>query len=98
MAKRPTAGKKLNRLRKSLRVSLPAYIDLIDWLKTRRYVQTTGEAERLILAGRVKSESHTLGIAKVKRLTPDYKIEEVEVVNRFIPAEFRATLRVEAAK
>lgn len=98
MSHRTTDGKKLRRLRKSLRSQLPAHIDLIDWLKTRRYAQTTGEAEQVILAGRVKSESHTLGIGKGKKLNAKGEVEEIDVVHRLIPADFRKTIRVEGVK
>lgn len=65
MARRPIQEKKLRRLRKAVgRTPLPAYIDLIDWLKTRGHADTSGQARKLILAERVKSESHTLGIQR----------------------------------
>jgi hypothetical protein len=94
VAKRSITGKKLRRLRKSLRRSLPAYIDLIQWLKLRRYAQTTGQAEDIILAGLVVSESHTLGIAEVDVRSPDGKLQKREVVAPLVPAERRDTLRV----
>jgi hypothetical protein len=74
---------------------LTSYIDLIDWLKTRGYAQTTGEARRIILARRVRSESHPLGVRKVSQLSAQGKVEDVEVVDPYVPAELRPTLRVE---
>lgn len=106
MSHRPILHKQANRLRKSMRRSPDAYIDLVDYLKARGHAQTTGEAEALILAGRVRSESHTLGIGKgmklkaasrvavaVRPLTDD-DFEEVPVVSRCVPASLRATIQV----
>lgn len=63
MSRRNTrAEKQLRRLRRSLRRGrLPARIDLIDYLKLHGHAQTTGEATRIIIAKRVRSESHVLG-------------------------------------
>lgn len=96
MSRRSTQDKKVRRLRKALRRTPTPYIDLIDWLKTRGYAQTTGEAKRLILARKVMSESHPLGVRKVPQLRPDGKIEDVEVVDPYVPASVRDTLRVAA--
>jgi hypothetical protein len=40
---------------------LPAYIDLVAWLRLRRYADTAGEARELIRKGAVRHESHALG-------------------------------------
>ncbi len=93
MSHRPTSAKKIRRLRKALRRSLPAHIDLIDWLKTRGYAQTTGEARKIILDRHVRSESHVLGIKKIPTLVGD-KVEDVDIVVPYVPAELRSTLRV----
>jgi hypothetical protein len=96
MSRRPVQDKKVKRLRRTLeRGTLTSYIDLIDWLKTRGYAQTTGEARRIILARRVRSESHPLGVRKVSQLSAQGKVEDVEVVDPYVPAELRPTLRVE---
>ena len=110
MAKRPLNKKAARRVRKLLRSELPAYIDLIQWLKDRGYAQTTGQAEKLILAGRVRSESHKLGIGKEKRIKKGTEIkllrggsveesdwEEREVAFRHVPAELRDSIHVVAA-
>lgn len=107
MSHRPIRRKQANRLRKAFRQTLPAFIDLVAYLKLRGYAQTSGEAEEIILAGRVKSESHTLGIAKGKVLRDDAKLKalmgreiteddlrEVDVVQRHVPASLRATIQV----
>jgi hypothetical protein len=104
---RPVLKKRANKLRKVLRAELPAYIDLVEYLKTRGHAQTTGEAEKIILAGRVRSESHKLGItqqeqpkrhARIKArvgllLTAD-DYETTDVVQRRVPAKLRDTIQV----
>lgn len=79
------------------RKPLPAFIDLVPWLKERGYAQTNGAARDIILAGRVKSESHTVGIAEELRPQPDGSVKNEKVVAR-VPIAMRSTLRVEAAK
>lgn len=63
MSKRALQDKKLRKLRRALRhAGAPApTLDLIDWLKTRGHAQTTGEAVRLLLDGKVMVESHVVG-------------------------------------
>jgi hypothetical protein len=104
MSKRPILKKKANKLRKAMRRQLPAYIDLVQYLKDRRYARTTGEAEEIILAKRVKSESHVLGIKKEKRLKSQSRmqiaagkepeLEEVDAVDRLVSAKLRSTIVV----
>lgn len=109
MSHRPLNKKRAARVRKMLRATPATQIDLVQWLRDRRYARTTGEAERIILAGRVKSESHALGIKKGKRLTEsgrlklalgrevtDEDIEERDVVDRLVPARLRSTITVVA--
>lgn len=104
MSARPIRRKQANKLRKAFRKELPRFMDLVQWLKDHGYAQTTGEANRIILAKRVKSESHVVGVTKAKvptsltiaqvamGKTPTF--EEREVVQRFVPAGFRSTLTV----
>ena len=62
MSRRDITTKKLYRLRKQLvRQSLPAYINLIEWLKDRRYAQTSGAAKKMLLEGKVRVDSHPVG-------------------------------------
>jgi hypothetical protein len=79
-----------------LRKPLPAFIDPVHWLLQRRIVKTHGAARDLILAGRLKAESHTVGITTVERQQPNGKVEETKVVAR-VPAAMRHTLRVAEA-
>lgn len=63
MSHRPIEEKKRRRVAKALRRRpLPARIDLIDWLTDRGHARTRRHAREIILASRVKSESHVLGI------------------------------------
>lgn len=107
MSKRPINKKRAARVRKMLRKELPAFIDLIQWLRVRGYAQTAGQAEKLILDGRVRSESHTLGIGKGLKAKPGINIkilrghrvteedfDEVPVVQPHVPARLRGTIRV----
>ena len=94
MSHRPLQTKKLNRLRKALRQEHPRYIDLVHWLKVHRHADTTGQAHKLILAHRVRSESHPVGLQTVPTLTAEGKVENVEVVQQYVPASVRPTLCV----
>lgn len=67
MSKRPIQQKKIRKLRRALRkAGAPqTHIDLIEWLKLHSFAQTTGEAVRLLLAGKVRVESHVVGRQRV---------------------------------
>jgi hypothetical protein len=96
MSSRPIEQKQRRRVAKLLRrTPLPAYIDLIEWLKDRGHAQTTGEAKKIILDGRVKADSHVLGIAKIPMLQPDYSVKEV--VSRHVDARHRGRITVAKA-
>jgi hypothetical protein len=95
MAKRPIQQKQRRRVAKLLRRRSPeGFLDLVQWLKDRKYAQTTGEAEKIILAKRVKADSHPLGVEKRPMLQPDLSIAEVDVVVRHIPAAYRGHITV----
>lgn len=65
MAKRPIEAKKRRRVAKQLRRKpLPAYFDLVQWLIDHGHAGTRRAARELILAKRVKSDSHPLGVVK----------------------------------
>jgi hypothetical protein len=93
MSRRSTSEKKLNRLRKALRTELPCHLDLVQWLKDHRYADTTRQAHKLILAGRVRSESHPLGIKQVPVMTAE-GVQHIDVVDRYVPASVRSSLCV----
>lgn len=90
MSHRPIEKKKVARLRKLLRRTPPARINLVEWLKDRRYARTTGEAHRLLLDGKVKSESHPVGTA----FEYDKEGRRHKVVAPLVSAELRKTLQV----
>jgi hypothetical protein len=61
VSRRPIRVKQAARVRKALRGGrLDRQIDLVQWLMDRRYASTKGEARAMLLAGRVRSESHAL--------------------------------------
>jgi hypothetical protein len=96
MSRRPIKDKQMRRLRRALeRRPLPAWIDLVQWLKFHRHAYTTGQALRLLLDGKVKSESHVVGRERVERIINGQTVEQWEPVTR-VPAKLRNTLRVEA--
>lgn len=94
MSKRPIAAKKLNRFRKAMRKELPRQLDLVQWLVDHGHADTTGAAQRLILARRVRSESHPVGVEQIPTLSAEGKIVNVDVVQRYVPASTRSTLCV----
>lgn len=57
-------NKRARRARKALRQELPAFIDLVVWLKQRDHM-TTSMAERIIANGWIHSESHELRVRRV---------------------------------
>lgn len=87
--------KQIRRLRKSLRKSLPAYIDLIDYLTVRRFAKSKREARQMCLGGRVKVASHVVG-----RLLVDDPIApggKKFVLYPYVPAEARGEILVVSA-
>lgn len=97
MSRRPIQRKKIAALRRALHKNagaLPANMDLVQWLKDHKFAQTSGQAYSIILAERVKYESHTVGTLK---LFDPLKNENRLVVQRYVPASMRTALRVEAA-
>ena len=105
MSKRPIEQKKRRRVAKSLRrASLPAYINLIDYLVTRGHAETRREACDLILSKRVKSESHVLGVKRESVPGPRAGLEmalgreitmvEKDVVSPFVSADLRSSITV----
>ena len=109
MSHRPVLKKRANRVRKALRRTPETFIDLVAWLKLHGYANTTGEANRIILARRVKSESHVLGVTKasvpkqgarlkvaIGRELTDDDFEERDVVERLVPARLGGSIYVSA--
>lgn len=95
MAHRSVEQKKRRRVAKSLRRKpLPAFIDPVQWLLDRRLVKTKREARVLILDGRLKSESHAVGIGD--GMVADGLGYKPGKVVALVPAERRGSLRVVA--
>lgn len=89
MSHRSIKDKQMRRLRKTLnRRPLPAWIDLVWWLKSNRYANTTGQALRLLLDGKVRMESHIVGRERVERIVNGQTVEQWEPVTR-IPGRLR---------
>lgn len=88
-------AKKIRKLERALRkAGAPAAnIDLIDWLKTRHYADTTGGAVRILLAGRVRVDSHVVGRNRVP--SPFKPDEEVWGVAPLIGAHHRGNITVD---
>jgi ribosome-associated protein YbcJ (S4-like RNA binding protein) len=79
---------------KRLRRPLPAYIDLIQWLKLRGHAQTTGEAKELLKAGAVRSGANPVGRIQVK--VNRGNLDTVEYVPQpLVDAGLRKTLYVQ---
>jgi len=94
MAKRPIREKQLRRLRKTLsRTPLPAWIDLVWWLKFQGHADTTGPETRLMLGGKVRSESHIVGRERVSRIIQGQQVDQWEPVFR-VQAKLRDKLQV----
>lgn len=90
-------NKKVRRMRRALsKGRLPAYIDLIGWLKLHGHAQTTGAAVKLLLDGRVRSESHKLGVRIIESGEGD-DVRKVRILEPRVPAKFRDTLEVVGA-
>ena len=95
MSARPIEQKQRRRAAKALRRRTPeTSIDLVQWLKDRRYCTTTGAAHKIILAKRVMADSHPLGVKKVPVLQPDMTIKEEDVVQPLVPSKLRSRITV----
>lgn len=107
MSHRPINKKAANRVRKAMRNELPAYFDVVQWLINRKHAKTRKEAEQIILAKRVRSGSHTIGVETREVFTPltalqiargvEPKLEEKEVVQTYVPVNVRDQLIVLSA-
>lgn len=105
MAHRPIEQKKRRKAIRALsRHPLPARINLIEWLMDRSHAGTRKEAQELILAKRVRTGSHVLGVVVDRVPGPTAAMEqalgrpqtliEKEVVAPLVNAEFRKSIIV----
>ena len=99
MSHRPIERKQRRRVAKILRRRpLPAYINLVDWLKDRRYARTTSEAHEIILAHRVKADfNHVLGVETMPVLQPGGRVKDQDVVAPMIQSTLRGRISVTPA-
>lgn len=96
MSRRPIEEKQRRRASKVFsRRALPVYFDLVRWLVEHDRAATNREARELLLAGKVRSGSHVVGMRKVPTLQADGKTikEEAQVV-QCVPSTFRDSLLV----
>lgn len=95
MSARPTEQKRRRKVAKAFRrTPLTAMIDPVQWLMDRRLAPTKKAARELVLAGRLKSESHTVGIGD--GFVPEGDIVKEGKIVVPIAAAYRPTLRVAA--
>lgn len=66
----------------------PAYIDLVEWVRQRAHI-SRGRAAKVILAGSLKVDSHTIGVTRIK--THD---GHKRLLNRYVPADLRGRIEV----
>lgn len=81
-------------MRALTRKPLPAYLDLVQFLVERRLVSSKREAREVILAGRVKANSHTLGVGEQPYLTPTGEVKTKKVVFPHVPTDLRPDITV----
>lgn len=95
MSHRPGKAKQLRKLRKQVqRTPLPRLFDPVEWLKSRRHAQTTGEALKIILEGRLRSGSHIVGRHTMQVLDAAGKPEDKDFVLQAVPVALRDQLIV----
>lgn len=104
MSARPIAVKQRRKVAKAFRQELPRFFDLVQWLIDNGHAKTRREARDIILAKRVKSESHTVGIHQVLAPGPTAlmdalagrqpKMEVKDEVNPRVSVDMRQNLTV----
>lgn len=83
-------NKKLRSLARAMRRAPDAQIDLVQWLRDRRYADTAGGARKLLAEGRVFFRGEPVGRIPVRR-DEDEKPTEY-VADALVPASFRTGL------
>lgn len=65
-ARNTLENKQMRRLTRALRKGrLPVHVDLVVWLQDHGYAQTAGSARELLKDGRVRADSHPLGVIDI---------------------------------
>lgn len=97
MSHRSRADKQLNKLRKALRRTPPTFIDLPDYLVLRRMAKSRRHARELMLAGKVKRESHVVGRRREQVpvvVKGERKLVEQWVVDPMVGSDARGMITV----
>lgn len=90
MSRRNTLeAKRLRRALKTMREKPPRYLSLFDYLRIRQSM-SRGKAEKIIMAGCIKVDSHVVGV----RVIRDDDGFQTRVVDPFVPADWRFRLRI----
>jgi len=94
VSRRPIEAKQRRKVAKAFRATPPAYFDLVQWLVEHKYAPTKRLARELILAKRVRKDSHVLGIATRQTLGPDFKLVDEPYVHPFVRTSDRVGISV----
>jgi hypothetical protein len=97
MAKRPIRRKQANRLRKAMRRTPDQFIDPVRWLIDHNHARTKREARELILAGRLRAESHKVGFQEVEAFNDKLKGLEKRKIIVGVPLQSKSNLTVASA-
>jgi hypothetical protein len=88
-------NKRVRRMRRALRKGrVRAFIDLVSWLQLHGYADTAGQARKLIMDERVKSESHPLGFQIIELPDADGEMHKHRIFNPRVPADLRDSIYV----
>jgi len=90
MAKRPILEKQARRVERLFSPTPRRLFDLLDWLELHGHADTRGQARKLVLQGKVRSDTHTVGITEVE----DKHGLPIKVVDRFLPISYLENLEV----
>lgn len=90
MSRRNTLeAKRLRKALKTMRNKPPRYLSLYEFIRTRQSM-SRGKAEKIIMAGCIKVDSHVIGV----RMVTDDEGFKFRVVDPFVPAEWRGRIRI----
>lgn len=93
MSKRPIEQKQRRRIAKQFRrTTPPLWFDLAQWLQDHKHASTRKEAKTIILAEKVKSDSHVVGVEQISG--PHIKGKAMKIVNTTVPLELKDRLMV----
>lgn len=97
MSKRPPEQKKRRRVTKALRRKpLARYFDIVQWLVDHDHASTRKQARELLLADKVRSDSHPLGTRVGPVANPDGTVTTRKFVDARVPIAARDRIIVGA--